>query len=214
MSLKLTALLGLGATLLLSGCGESSEDKQVSSVQEDRMDANTSAAPDPNLSVITEDDEYLNSQYSDDDSVVDDGYSGGEVLAGMAVGALAGYAASKMLSNGMKEVTDSKGKTYYQDKNGSPISKQSYDDYRKVNPTVTTFKEQKNTNSAISNTTDIKAKTVASPAPVKAAPLKVAAPKSNFNSQKSYSKSVTKYPKVKAVKRSVKRSKRSSKKRR
>lgn len=73
---------------------------------------------------------------------VEQGYSGGDVLLGAAAGALAGYAASEMLNNGMKTYTDTKGNTVYVDKNGKQVSKEQYDAYKKANPKTTKLREK------------------------------------------------------------------------
>jgi hypothetical protein len=71
----------------------------------------------------------------------DSGFGAGSMLLAAAGGALAGYAASEMLSNGMQEFTDSDGNTkYYDKKTGKEVSKSQYETAKKTSK-VTKIKD-------------------------------------------------------------------------
>lgn len=76
---------------------------------------------------------------------VDEGYSGSSMALAAVGGMAAGYLAGEMLNNGMKSYQDESGKTHYTDKNGKPVSKQAYEDYKKQNPKVTKLSEKVST---------------------------------------------------------------------
>lgn len=69
------------------------------------------------------------------------GYSGTDMILAAGAGALAGYAVSEMLDNGMKSYKDESGKTHYVDsKTGKPVTKEAYENAKKTS-NVTKFKE-------------------------------------------------------------------------
>lgn len=88
----------------------------------------------------------------------DEGYGVGSMALAALGGAAAGYLAGEMLGNGMKSYKDDRGNTHYTDKDGRPVSRTAYDEYKKKNPKTTAFKEK---------ASDLKAKTVAGATAVK-----------------------------------------------
>lgn len=89
---------------------------------------------------------------------VDEGFGMGSMALAALGGAAAGYFAGEMLNNGMKSYKDDQGNTHYTDKDGRPVSRAQYDDYKKKNPKTTAFKQK---------ASDLKAKTVAGATAVK-----------------------------------------------
>ncbi|EHM6953352.1 hypothetical protein KGV31_002151 [Vibrio parahaemolyticus] len=97
------------------------------------------------------------------------GFSGGEMLLAAGAGALAGYAASEMLSNGMQQVTDSNGNVRYIDtKTKKEVSKEQYETAKKTSK-VTTLKEK---SKELANKAKDKTKAVVEKAKPKAKALK------------------------------------------
>lgn len=88
----------------------------------------------------------------------DEGFGVGSMAIAALGGAAAGYFAGEMLNNGMKSYKDDQGNTHYTDKDGRPVSRAQYDDYKKKNPKTTAFKQK---------ASDLKAKTVAGATAVK-----------------------------------------------
>lgn len=88
----------------------------------------------------------------------DEGFGVGSMALAALGGAAAGYFAGEMLNNGMKSYKDDRGNTHYTDKDGRPVSKAQYEDYKKANPKTTAFREK---------ASDLKAKTVAGASAVK-----------------------------------------------
>lgn len=72
----------------------------------------------------------------------DEGYGTGAMVLSALGGAAAGYLAGEMLNNGYKSYKDDRGNTHYTDKDGRPVSKAQYEDYKKANPKTTAFKEK------------------------------------------------------------------------
>lgn len=91
-------------------------------------------------------------------SQTDEGFGVGSMALAALGGAAAGYFAGEMLNNGMKSYKDDQGNTHYTDKDGRPVSRAQYDDYKKKNPKTTAFKQK---------ASDLKAKTVAGAVAVK-----------------------------------------------
>lgn len=71
----------------------------------------------------------------------DSGFGAGSMLLAAAGGALAGYAANEMLSNGMKSYQDDNGNTKYTDKDGRPVTQAQYEEKKKTSK-VTKLKEK------------------------------------------------------------------------
>lgn len=88
----------------------------------------------------------------------DEGYGMGSMALAALGGAAAGYFAGEMLNNGMKSYKDDRGNTHYADRDGRPVSRAQYDDYKKKNPKTTAFREK---------ASDLKAKTAAGASAVK-----------------------------------------------
>ena len=88
----------------------------------------------------------------------EEGYGTGAMVLSALGGAAAGYLAGEMLNNGMKSYKDDHGNTHYTDRDGRPVSRSQYEDYKKANPKTTAFKEK---------ASNLKAKTVAGAAAVK-----------------------------------------------
>lgn len=72
----------------------------------------------------------------------DEGFGVGSMALAALGGAAAGYLAGEMLNNGYKSYKDDRGNVHYTDKDGRPVSKQQYEDYKKKNPKTTAFKEK------------------------------------------------------------------------
>jgi hypothetical protein len=164
MNKLLIAVLG---SLVLVGCGEKSElelklehERAMAQIEVQKIKAANQVSDTYNVEYEYEIDDRgysepivydetprssmdVSTLHSQAPSVpVEQGYSGGEMLAGVAAGALAGYAANEMLNNGMKTYTDNKGNTVYVDKNGKQISKEQYNAYKKKNPKATKLREK------------------------------------------------------------------------
>ena len=81
-------------------------------------------------------------QQTNDSGSSDGGLGWGSVALGVGAGAIAAYAATELLNNGMKSYKDDRGNTHYTDKDGKPVTKAAYEDHKKKNPKTTMIQEK------------------------------------------------------------------------
>ncbi len=77
------------------------------------------------------------------DSSVDDGYSGGSVLASGAMGLASGYIAAKVLDDGWRSYTTSDGSVYYSDNSGRSVSAAQFQEHSKTHKIKKSYDKSK-----------------------------------------------------------------------